>query len=86
MYSLITLAIIYGYLLEKRQWVRVLLVCAAVPIAVFANSFRIFGTGLIVQYWNPEKADGFYHEFEGWLVFIFSLILLFAVHSLINQI
>jgi len=82
--SLVTLAIIYGYLMEKRNWVRVVLACAAVPIAVFANSFRIFGTGLIVQYWDPEKAEGFYHEFQGWLVFVVSLVLLFSVHRLIS--
>ena len=84
--SLVTLAIIYGYLMERRNWVRVVLACAAVPIAVFANSFRIFGTGLIVQYWDPEKADGFYHEFQGWLMFVVSLILLFALHRLITLI
>ncbi len=84
--SLVTLAIIYGYLMEKRNWLRVVLACSAVPIAVFANSFRIFGTGLIVQYWDPEKADGFYHEFQGWLVFVVSLILLFALHRLIGLI
>ena len=81
--SLITLAIIYGYLMERRKWVRVALVAAAVPIAVFANSFRIFVTGLVVQYWDPDKGEGFYHEFQGWLIFVVSLILLFALHSLI---
>ena len=83
LFSLVTLAIIYGYLMEKRNWVRVVLACAAVPIAVFANSFRIFGTGLIVQYWDPDKAVGFYHEFQGWLVFVVSLALLFALHRVI---
>jgi exosortase D (VPLPA-CTERM-specific) len=81
--SLVTLAIIYGYLMEKRNSVRVVLACSAVPIAVFANSFRIFVTGLVVQYWDPDKGQGFYHEFQGWLVFVVSLILLFALHSLI---
>ena len=84
--SLITLAIIYGYLMERRKWVRVVLVSAAVPIAVFANSFRIFVTGLVVQYWDPDKGEGFYHEFQGWLIFIVSLALLFALHSLIGLI
>jgi exosortase D (VPLPA-CTERM-specific) len=84
--SLFTLAIIYGYLMERRIWVRISLVCAAVPIAVSANVFRIFVTGLIVQYWNPEKAEGFYHEFQGWLVFVVSLILLFGLHRLITLI
>ena len=82
--SLVTLAVIYGYLMEKRNWIRIVLACAAIPIAVFANSFRIFGTGLIVQYWDPEKAKGFYHEFQGWLVFVVSLVLLFAVHRVIS--
>lgn len=84
--TLLTLAIIYGYLLEKRIWVRIVLACAAVPIAVAANSFRIFGTGVLVEYWDPDKAQGFFHEFQGWLVFVVSLILLFGVHSLINLI
>jgi len=84
--SLVTLAIIYGYLLENRQWVRVALVLWAVPIAVVANSFRIVGTGLLVQYWDPDKAKGFFHTFEGWLIFVVSLVLLFGVHAVINRI
>src|SRR5208282_932101 len=81
--TLVTLAIIYGYLMETRIWVRVALVCSAVPIAVAANSFRIFGTGLLVQYWDPEKAEGFFHAFSGWLIFVVALAMLFAVHRAI---
>ena len=84
--TLVTLAIIYGYLLETRLWVRVILALSAVPIAVAANSFRIFGTGLLVQYWDPDKAEGFFHSFSGWLIFVVALILLFAVHRAISLI
>ncbi len=84
--SLLTLAIIYGYLTEDRNWARVVLACAAVPIAVLANVFRIFGTGLVGQFWDPDKAQGFFHEFQGWLVFVVSLVMLFAVHRVINLI
>ena len=84
--SLVTLAIIYGFLMDHRKWVRVVLACSAVPIAVAANSFRIFGTGLLVQYWDPDKAEGFFHAFSGWLIFVVSLILLFTVHRVINWI
>ena len=84
--TLVTLAIIYGFLLEKRMWVRLLLACAAVPIAVAANSFRIFGTGLLVQYWDPEKAEGFFHSFQGWLIFVVAMVLLFSLHGVINLI
>ena len=78
--SLATLAIIYGYLTEPRIWMRVVLGLASLPIAVIANSLRIVGTGLIVQYWDPEKAEGFFHLFSGWLIFVVSLLLLFLLH------
>ena len=61
-------------------WRRVVLALASVPIAVAANGARIFGTGLCVQYWDPEKAMGFFHEFSGWLMFVISLGCLYLVH------
>jgi exosortase len=79
--SLTTLAIMYGYLMEKRPMVRIALALASVPIAVAANGLRIVGTGLIVQYWDPDKAEGFFHLFSGWLVFVVSLLMLFALHQ-----
>jgi exosortase len=82
--SLTTLAIIYGYLMETRIWVRVFLALASIPIAVAANSFRIIGTGLLVQYWDPDKAQGFFHEFSGWLVFVVSLLMLYSLHQLLR--
>jgi exosortase D (VPLPA-CTERM-specific) len=81
--SLVTLAIIYGYLLESRKWVRVVLACAAVPIAVAANSFRVFGTGLLVQFGYGDEAEGVPHALAGLLIFAVALIMLFAMHRLI---
>jgi exosortase len=78
--SLTTLSIIYGYLMEKRIAVRWILALASVPIAVAANALRIVGTGLLVQYWDPDKAEGFFHAFSGWLIFVISLLLLFTLH------
>jgi exosortase len=80
--SLVTLAIIYGYLIEKRVAIRWLLAIAAIPIAVAANSARIIGTGLLVQYWDPDKAEGFFHLFSGWLIFVVSLVMLYLLHGL----
>jgi exosortase D (VPLPA-CTERM-specific) len=82
--SLACLAIIYGYLMERRIAVRWVLALISVPIAIAANGTRIIGTGLMVQYWDPEKAAGFFHFFEGWLVFVVSLLLLYFVHVLIR--
>lgn len=82
--SLFTAAVFYGYFLEPSTKRRVILALAAIPIAVVANGVRIVGTGLAVQWWDPEKALGFFHEFSGWLIFVFSLILLYLLHTAMN--
>jgi exosortase len=83
--SLFTVAVIYGYFIEHGTLRRTLLAVASLPIAVAANVARIFGTGLCVQYWDPEKAMGFFHEFSGWLMFIVSLSCLYVVHLILNR-
>ncbi len=78
--SLFTVAVMYGYFMEQARWRRVVLALSSIPIAVAANVLRIVGTGLCVQYWDPEKASGFFHEFSGWLMFVVSLASLYLVH------
>ena len=78
--SLLTLSVFYGYFLEKSFLRRTLLALASIPIAIAANAVRILGTGLCVQYWNPDKAQGFFHEFSGWVMFLVSLACLLIVH------
>ena len=78
--SLFTLSIFYGYFLEKTFLRRAILALASIPIAIAANAVRILGTGLCVQYWDPDKAMGFFHEFSGWVMFLVSLGCLFIVH------
>ncbi|MBI3404906.1 MAG: exosortase [Acidobacteria bacterium] len=82
--SLTTLAIIYGYFLEKKFWPKFFLAVGAIPIAVAANAMRVTGTGLLGQWWDPDKALGFFHTFSGWVIFVLSLILLFGLHGLIH--
>ena len=82
--SLFTLAVFYGYFLERSTKRRVILALASIPIAVTANVARIVGTGLCVQYWDPEKALGFFHEFSGWVMFVISLGCLYLVHRLMR--
>lgn len=78
--SLITLGIMYGYFLEDRQWIRVMIAFATIPAAILANGFRVAGTGAAAHYIGPEMAEGFLHTFSGWLVFVASVIMLFAAH------
>jgi exosortase len=86
LFSLFTVAVLFGYFIERSTIKRVILALASVPIAVAANVVRIFGTGLCVQYWDPDKAMGFFHEFSGWLMFLVSLACLYAVHLLLRRV
>jgi exosortase len=82
--SLFTLSVFYGYFLEKGFWRRSFLALSSIPIAIAANAVRILGTGLCVQYWDPDKAMGFFHEFSGWVMFLVSLGCLFVVHRIMH--
>ena len=82
--SLFTLAVFYGYFLEKTTVRRVILALASIPIAVAANVARIVGTGLCVQYWDPVKALGFFHEFSGMVMFVISLCCVYLIHRIMR--
>jgi exosortase len=78
--TLSTLAILFGYFAERTLLRRTILALSSIPIAIAANAVRILGTGLCVEYWGPDKALGFFHEFSGWVMFVVSLGCLFVVH------
>lgn len=84
--SLAAMAVIYGYFLERSSIRRAVLAIATIPIAVVANAFRIFATAAAAHFWNPQRAVGFFHEFSGWVIFLFSLGLLLAIQSLLRRI
>jgi exosortase len=68
--SLVTLAVVAAYFRGGSAAGGAALVMLAVPIAVVANAARVAGTGLAAHAWGPGVADGFFHTFSGWLVFI----------------
>jgi exosortase len=57
---------------------RVLFAVLAVPVAVIANAVRVAGTGLASAWLGPWAAEGFFHTFSGWLMFVVALAALFA--------
>jgi exosortase len=84
--SLITLAIVLGYFTERRAGARVLIALAAIPIAIIANATRVAGTGLMTYWVSPAAAEGFFHTFSGWLVFLVAFIGLVLVRQLLEAI
>ena len=84
LFSLMTLTILYGHFLEGRTSFRLVLIAMTVPLALFCNGLRIMGTGILTQYVNPAAAEGFFHSFSGWLVFLIAFASLFVIHRGLN--
>jgi exosortase len=78
--SLIALAIAFGYFVEKRLWARITLVVLMVPIAVASNALRVLGAGVVTYLWGPRWAEGFFHSFQGWLIFVSAVACMLLAH------
>lgn len=86
--SLLTLAflsLVYAYFFDRKVWMRGALLVATVPIAISANAFRVTLTGLVTE-WNPELAEGLFHQLEGWVIFMLGFAMLMAAHFVINRV
>ncbi|MCL4722148.1 MAG: EpsI family protein, partial [Gammaproteobacteria bacterium] len=66
-------------LFRGRWWQRGILLVSTIPITIFMNSFRIGVIGILVNFFGIEQAEGFLHDFEGWVVFMASVGVLFAI-------
>jgi exosortase len=76
----------------RRPWWRsygllrsVILVSAAVPIAILTNALRVSGTGVLAHYYGTGVADGFFHSFSGWVIYIAAALLMFAVGWVLDR-
>jgi exosortase len=98
--TLVTLAVVFAYFTRPRTagtttsqpffarfgfWRAVLIVGSAVPIAIVTNALRVSGTGVLSHYYGTEVADGFFHSFSGWVVYVVAFILLVGMGWLIDR-
>ncbi len=77
LFPLMTFGFIAAYLYRVEFWKRLVVFLSTIPITVLMNSFRIGVIGVTVDRWGPEMAEGFLHDFEGWVVFMACTSLLF---------
>ena len=73
-------------LLSLTFWRSLILIVSAVPIAILTNAVRVSGTGVLAHYYGTRVADGFFHSFSGWVVYIAAALLLFATAWMFDRI
>jgi exosortase len=75
----------FAWLGSYAAWRSAVLVASAVPIAIITNAARVSGTGILARYYGTKVADGFFHEFSGWVVYIVAFLMLFALGWLLDR-
>lgn len=85
LFPTVIMALLLGWLVLHRPRNRAVLLLAALPVSVFSNAFRIMVTGLLSRVMGPAAAEGFFHDFSGWLVYMISLAVLLACTKLLSR-
>ena len=78
-FPLLAIGVLYAYFFERVMWKRVFCVLATIPIAIFTNVLRIGITGVLVNFYGSQMAEGFFHGFSGWAIFMVAFIFLFLI-------
>ena len=79
LFPILSFSYIFAVLYRGPVWHKAVLLVSAVPITVVMNSVRIAIAGWIVDRWGPAHLEGFTHFFEGWVIFLACVAILFAL-------
>ena len=79
LFPILSFSYIFAVLYQGPMWHKAILLISAAPITVFMNSVRIAVAGSIVNVYGLSWLEGFTHFFEGWVIFVCCILILFAL-------
>ncbi len=85
-FPLIVLAILLAYFFKGPLWKKLLIVASAIPVSIVTNSMRIASVGILYQFMGPAAAEGFFHDFSGWFIFMISLGIILLEMAVLKRI
>jgi exosortase/archaeosortase family protein len=100
MMTLMTLAVVFAYFTYPRSgnpsvpggrlrsygFLRsAIIVLSAVPIAILTNAARVSGTGILSHYYGIGVAEGFFHSFSGWAIYVVAFLMLFGIGWILDR-
>ncbi|MGC1456579.1 MAG: exosortase C-terminal domain/associated protein EpsI [Nitrospirota bacterium] len=83
-FPLLGVGILYAYFFERVMWKRIVCVLVTLPTGVLFNAFRIGITGILTNKFGPKVSQGFFHDFSGWVIFLFAIAMLFVFSRLLS--
>jgi exosortase D (VPLPA-CTERM-specific) len=85
LFPLASFGFLFAVLYQGPFWHRALLFISSIPITVLMNSFRIGVIGILVNSFGIDQAEGFLHWFEGWIIFVSCMAILFGEAWLLQR-
>ena len=79
LFPILSFSYLFAILYRGPIWHKAVLLLMAAPLTVFMNSFRIGVIGVLVNSYGIEHAEGFLHFFEGWIIFMACIGILFLM-------
>ena len=83
-FPLLALGFLYAYFFERVYWRRIFCVLVTIPVGVLINALRIGITGILTDMYGRAVAEGFFHGFSGWILFIVAFMMLFLFSRLLS--
>ena len=76
LFPLMSFGFLIAYIYKGPSWQKLIIFISTMPITVLMNSFRIGVIGVTVEYFGIAAAEGFLHDFEGWIIFMSCICIL----------
>jgi exosortase len=82
--AIVTLVALWTYITRGRAWARLLLLLAAIPIALAANTLRLTLLFAIASLWGASAGLDYFHAWSSPVLFFRAFALLLALAKLIG--
>ncbi|RJR23039.1 MAG: exosortase, partial [Nitrospiraceae bacterium] len=75
---LFLMGILTAYFYRAALWKKIIITLSTVPLSIVTNSLRIAMTAVLYPSMGRAAAEGFFHDFSGWAIFMVSFATLLA--------
>lgn len=83
---LLLMGVLMAYYFQAALWKRIFLAASTVPLSIITNSLRIASVGILYQFWGAAAAEGFFHDFSGWFIFMTGMAFLLLEMRLLMKV
>lgn len=85
LFPILSFSYLFSILYRGPMWHKAVLLLMAAPLTIFMNSLRIGIIGIITNSYGVGWVEGFTHFFEGWVIFMACIAILFGMAVVLQR-